>query len=42
MADIEVLLPKMGESVAEATITAWLKEVGDTIEEDEPIRGDCN
>ena len=37
MADIEVLLPKMGESVAEATITAWLKEVGDTIEEDEPI-----
>lgn len=37
MADLEVLLPKMGESVAEATITAWLKEVGDTIEEDEPI-----
>ena len=37
MADVEVLLPKMGESVAEATITAWLKEVGDTIEEDEPI-----
>lgn len=37
MADIEVLLPKMGESVAEATITAWLKNVGDVIEEDEPI-----
>jgi len=37
MADVEVLLPKMGESVAEATITTWLKEVGDTIEEDEPI-----
>ena len=37
MTDVEVLLPKMGESVAEATITAWLKEVGDTIEEDEPI-----
>jgi len=37
MADIEVLLPKMGESVAEATITTWLKEVGDIIEEDEPI-----
>lgn len=37
MADIEVTLPKMGESVAEATITTWLKEVGDTIEEDEPI-----
>ena len=37
MAEIEVLLPKMGESVAEATITTWLKSVGDTIEEDEPI-----
>jgi len=37
MADIEVLLPKMGESVAEATITTWLKSVGDVIEEDEPI-----
>jgi 2-oxoglutarate dehydrogenase E2 component (dihydrolipoamide succinyltransferase) len=29
MANIEVLLPKMGESVAEATITKWLKNVGD-------------
>ncbi len=37
MAEIEVLLPKMGESVAEATITKWLKSVGDSIEEDEPI-----
>ncbi|MCT4583056.1 MAG: 2-oxo acid dehydrogenase subunit E2 [Flavobacteriales bacterium] len=37
MANIDVLLPKMGESVAEATITTWLKEVGDKIEEDEPI-----
>ena len=37
MAEIEVLLPKMGESVAEATITSWLKNVGDFIEEDEPI-----
>lgn len=37
MANVDVLLPKMGESVAEATITTWLKEVGDTIEEDEPI-----
>lgn len=27
----------MGESVAEATLTAWLKEVGDTIEADEPV-----
>ena len=37
MADIEVLLPKMGESVAEATITNWLKNVGDTVELEEPI-----
>lgn len=37
MADIEVLLPKMGESVAEATIIKWLKEEGDTIEADESI-----
>ena len=30
-------LPKMGESIAEATITNWLKEVGDTVEIDESI-----
>lgn len=37
MAKFELKLPKMGESVAEATITAWLKDVGDTIEMDEAI-----
>jgi 2-oxoglutarate dehydrogenase E2 component (dihydrolipoamide succinyltransferase) len=37
MAKFEVKLPKMGESVAEATITSWLKEVGETIELDEAI-----
>jgi 2-oxoglutarate dehydrogenase E2 component (dihydrolipoamide succinyltransferase) len=37
MAKIELKLPKMGESVAEATITSWLKEVGDTIELDEAV-----
>ena len=37
MAEFKVELPKMGESVAEATITTWLKSVGDSIEEDEPI-----
>ena len=37
MARFELKLPKMGESVAEATITSWLKEVGDTIELDEAI-----
>lgn len=37
MARFELKLPKMGESVAEATITSWLKEVGEPIELDEAI-----
>jgi 2-oxoglutarate dehydrogenase E2 component (dihydrolipoamide succinyltransferase) len=37
MATFELKLPKMGESVAEATLTNWLKEVGDTIEADEAV-----
>lgn len=37
MAEIEILLPKMGESVAEATITTWLKSEGDAIEAEESI-----
>ena len=37
MARFELKLPKMGESVAEATLTSWLKEVGDVIEADEPV-----
>jgi 2-oxoglutarate dehydrogenase E2 component (dihydrolipoamide succinyltransferase) len=37
MSKFELKLPKMGESVAEATITSWLKEVGDKIELDEAI-----
>ncbi|MCP4883908.1 MAG: 2-oxo acid dehydrogenase subunit E2 [Flavobacteriales bacterium] len=37
MSKFELKLPKMGESVAEATITSWLKEVGETIEMDEAI-----
>lgn len=37
MAKFELKLPKMGESVAEATITGWLKEVGDFIEADESV-----
>jgi 2-oxoglutarate dehydrogenase E2 component (dihydrolipoamide succinyltransferase) len=37
MARFELKLPKMGESVAEATITNWLKEVGDKIEMDEAV-----
>ncbi len=37
MAKIEIRLPEMGESVAEATITNWIKSVGDRVEEDEVI-----
>ena len=37
MAKFELKLPKMGESVAEATITNWLKKVGDKIEIDEAV-----
>ncbi|MBC8986592.1 2-oxo acid dehydrogenase subunit E2 [Pedobacter sp. N36a] len=37
MAQYELLLPKMGESVAEATIIKWLKQPGDMIELDDTI-----
>jgi 2-oxoglutarate dehydrogenase E2 component (dihydrolipoamide succinyltransferase) len=37
MAEIELLMPKMGESVAEATITKWLKAEGDKVEAEEPV-----
>lgn len=37
MAQVELIMPKMGESVAEATITNWLKQEGDTIELDEAV-----
>jgi len=37
MAEIELIMPKMGESVAEATIIKWLKEEGDTIEAEESV-----
>ncbi len=37
MANVELILPKMGESVAEATITAWMKSEGDTIEAEESV-----
>jgi 2-oxoglutarate dehydrogenase E2 component (dihydrolipoamide succinyltransferase) len=37
MADIEIRLPKMGESVTEATITNWLKNIGDQVNMDEPL-----
>jgi pyruvate dehydrogenase E2 component (dihydrolipoamide acetyltransferase) len=33
----EVVMPQMGESIAEGTITKWLKKVGETVERDEPL-----
>ena len=33
----EVTLPELGESVTEGTITAWLVDVGDTVEQDQPL-----
>ncbi|MFN2395147.1 MAG: dihydrolipoamide acetyltransferase family protein [Bacteroidales bacterium] len=37
MAKFEIVMPKMGESITEATITKWLKKPGDSIAEDEAI-----
>ena len=33
----EVVMPQMGESITEGTITKWLKKVGDTVQRDEPL-----
>ena len=37
MARIEVPMPQMGESIAEGTVSKWLKALGDVVERDEPI-----
>jgi len=37
MARVEVPMPQMGESIAEGTVSVWLKKVGDRVERDEPI-----
>ena len=37
MALIDVVMPQLGESIAEGTIARWLKAVGDPIAEDEPL-----
>ncbi len=37
MARYEIVLPKMGEGIIEATINRWLKGVGETVEEDDPV-----
>ncbi|MFB9863854.1 dihydrolipoamide acetyltransferase family protein [Rufibacter immobilis] len=37
MALVEMVMPKMGESIMEGTVLKWLKQVGDTIEQDESV-----
>ena len=37
MAKVELIMPKMGESVSEATIISWNKDIGDVVELDETI-----
>src|SRR5579872_3333822 len=34
---IDVIMPQMGESIVEGTLTKWLKKPGDTVERDEPL-----
>ncbi|MBI3982697.1 MAG: 2-oxoglutarate dehydrogenase, E2 component, dihydrolipoamide succinyltransferase [Gemmatimonadetes bacterium] len=37
MARVDVIMPQMGESIAEGTVARWLKKVGDVVKRDEPI-----
>ncbi len=37
MARIDVIMPQMGESIAEGTVSRWLKKVGDAVKRDEPL-----
>src|SRR5688500_5510407 len=37
MSRIDVIMPQMGESIAEGTLSRWLKKVGDSVKRDEPI-----
>ena len=37
MAIVEMVMPKMGESIMEGTVLSWLKQEGDTIEADESV-----
>jgi pyruvate dehydrogenase E2 component (dihydrolipoyllysine-residue acetyltransferase) len=37
MARIDVRMPQMGESIAEGTVSKWLKQVGDSVQRDEPL-----
>ena len=37
MARVDVLMPQMGESIAEGTLAKWLKKLGDEVKRDEPL-----
>src|ERR671931_2206969 len=37
MARVDVLMPQMGESIAEGTLSKWLKKVGEAVKRDEPL-----
>src|SRR3989440_8674619 len=37
MARVDVLMPQMGESIAEGTVSKWLKKLGDPVKRDEPL-----
>ncbi|MGH7629335.1 MAG: lipoyl domain-containing protein, partial [Gemmatimonadales bacterium] len=37
MSRIDVVMPQMGESIAEGTLSRWLKQVGDPVKRDEPM-----
>jgi len=37
VARIDVIMPQMGESIAEGTLSRWLKKIGDEVKRDEPI-----
>src|ERR671925_1866821 len=37
MAKLDVIMPQMGESIAEGTLSRWIKKVGDAVKRDEPI-----
>lgn len=37
MARVDVIMPQMGESIAEGTLSRWMKKVGDAVKRDEPI-----
>src|SRR5688572_14959597 len=37
MATIDVIMPQMGESIAEGTLSRWIKKVGEPVKRDEPI-----